>query len=626
MCGIIGVFNDPFAGKKLVVGMQTIQHRGTDQYWLYAGTVTYHAKKPVFPVKKTQNAIGHCLHSIVSYQEQPLVGKGALVANCELYNWKELAKKHKIDAQNYAELLFKLLEKTPSNRMETLLAELDGDYAFAYWKENRVFLCRDPVGVKPIWYALENNRFGFASEAKALYAMGFSKPVEQNPRHLFCYDLIHHRLDNRSWFEFTSPVAFTPDTEHTLLEFEKIFLNAVKKRIPAKPFGILFSGGIDSVIIAAACIDLASKKAHKKGCKVVFSGLGSDDLFGGYARQEKSPQNAYLDSISYLRKAYEKDLYRDDVLTMHHHVELRVPYYDRELIPFALQLPDTLKISAPHRKVILRKLAHPWKLSPAIENRPKKAGQYGSNADKTLEKIAKKEKYPSKSAYLASLGPKTNIPVAALISGGKDSWLAATILAERNYPLSCLVSLQSQNPDSYMFHTPNISAVKLQARASRIPLVVQTTPGTKEKELDDLRVALVKAKEKYGIQGVVNGALYSNYQRSRIEKICDELGLKSFSPLWHVDQTQELVELLSRSFSLVFSSIACQGLTRDWLGKPLDPAQIAELSNLHKKLGVNVAGEGGEYESLVLDCPLFSKKIRVDQATITMQNENTDRK
>ena len=310
---------------------------------------------------------------------------------------------------------------------------------------------------------------------------------------------------------------------------------------------------------------------------------------------------------------------------MHHHVELRVPYYDRELIPFALQLPDTLKISAPHRKVILRKLAHHWKLSPAIENRPKKAGQYGSNADKTLEKIAKKEKYPSKSAYLASLGPKTNIPVAALISGGKDSWLAATILAERNYPLSCLVSLQSQNPDSYMFHTPNISAVKLQARASRIPLVVQTTPGTKEKELDDLRVALVKAKEKYGIQGVVNGALYSNYQRSRIEKICDELGLKSFSPLWHVDQTQELVELLSRSFSLVFSSIACQGLTRDWLGKPLDPAKIAELSNLHKKLGVNVAGEGGEYESLVLDCPLFSKKIRVDQATITMQNENTGR-
>ena len=86
-----------------------------------------------------------------------------------------------------------------------------------------------------------------------------------------------------------------------------------------------------------------------------------------------------------------------------------------------------------------------------------------------------------------------------------------------------------------------------------------TTRGEKEDELIDLKKALQKAKKKYRIEGVVTGALYSNYQRERIEKVCDSLGLKIFSPLWHVSQEEEMREIIRAGFKIMLSSIAAYG-------------------------------------------------------------------
>jgi len=84
-----------------------------------------------------------------------------------------------------------------------------------------------------------------------------------------------------------------------------------------------------------------------------------------------------------------------------------------------------------------------------------------------------------------------------------------------------------------------------------------------------------------------------------------------------------LRDLISKKFNAVISSIACDGLTKDFLGKKIDTDMIQKLIALNKKIGINVAGEGGEYETLVVDCPMFKKKIVIEDSMTVMENENT---
>lgn len=214
--------------------------------------------------------------------------------------------------------------------------------------------------------------------------------------------------------------------------------------------------------------------------------------------------------------------------------------------------------------------------------------------------------------------------IAALISGGKDSLFAA-YKAGKKHKLICLITIKSENPDSYMFHTPNIDVVELQAKAMDLPIIIQRTKGEKEKELIDLKQAINKAKDEFKIQGVVSGALFSNYQKERIEKICSKLKLKLLSPLWHIDQEKEMREILNNKFKIIFSSIAAYGLDKNWLGRIITNKDIDKLVELNKKYKINIAGEGGETESLVLDCPLFKKKIVIKKAQKRMENEFTGR-
>jgi asparagine synthase (glutamine-hydrolysing) len=196
-------------------------------------------------------------------------------------------------------------------------------------------------------------------------------------------------------------------------------------------------------------------------------------------------------------------------------------------------------------------------------------------------------------------------------------------MQRQNYDVKCLVSIVPKNRDSFMYHKPDREFLKLQSEALGIPLVVGETPGEKEKELAALKKALLRAKKEFGICGVVSGALYSNYQRERIQRICNSFGLRLFSPLWHKNQLEELRELERNGFVFAMSKIAALGLSGEWLGKPIGAKEIAALGALEKRFGINVAGEGGEYESLVLDAPNFSKKIRIVQSEKKMRNEFT---
>ena len=203
--------------------------------------------------------------------------------------------------------------------------------------------------------------------------------------------------------------------------------------------------------------------------------------------------------------------------------------------------------------------------------------------------------------------------VGALFSGGKDSVYSLYNTKNSGHNIKCLITIQSKNSESYMYHVPNIELTELQAQAMDLPIIMRSTDGEKEKELNDLVIAIKDAIDEYNITGLVNGAIYSNYQRTRIDKICSDLALTSLVPLWHRQPKAMLSEMVEHGFKIIMVAVAAGGLGPEWLGRELDPQAITELSCLHETCYVCTGGEGGEFETLVVDSPLFKQCIKVHE-------------
>ena len=205
--------------------------------------------------------------------------------------------------------------------------------------------------------------------------------------------------------------------------------------------------------------------------------------------------------------------------------------------------------------------------------------------------------------------------LAVLFSGGKDSCYAL-YKASKEHEITCLLSVISKNPESYMFHTPNIELTRLQAKAMELPLITKTTEGEKELELNDLKLLIQTAVAKYNIEGVVTGALASVYQATRVQKICDQLGLWCFNPIWQMDQVELLNELKKNKFQIVIVGVFAYPLDDSYLGKKITKNMIDKLIELNKKYKINPAGEGGELETFVTNAPMFKKKIKIKKSEI----------
>lgn len=204
--------------------------------------------------------------------------------------------------------------------------------------------------------------------------------------------------------------------------------------------------------------------------------------------------------------------------------------------------------------------------------------------------------------------------VAVLFSGGKDSTLALYEAIKDGHEICCLVSVIPKNPESYMFHYPNIELTKLQARALGLKIVTKESGGKKESELSDLEGALRSVKREHKIEGVVVGAIASVYQHSRVEKICKRLGLRAVAPLWRKDPEELWESLLGYRFRVIITAVACEGLDESWLGREIDKRNIGRLISLSKKHRFHACGEGGEFETFVIDGPIFKKEISIRQA------------
>jgi len=200
---------------------------------------------------------------------------------------------------------------------------------------------------------------------------------------------------------------------------------------------------------------------------------------------------------------------------------------------------------------------------------------------------------------------------AALTSGGKDSILSCQKAIDSEKDVRYLVTACPKNRDSYMFHSANLDVVPVIANVSGIEYVEIPTEGNKEEELADLEAGLAGLD----IEGVIAGAVASEYQAERVKTITDKLGLELFTPLWHMDTELLLREVALRLDARIIVT-AAEGLDASFLGARFDDVLIHRLKHVAATRRINIARDGGEYESITLNAPFYSRPITYTSAQV----------
>jgi diphthine-ammonia ligase len=201
--------------------------------------------------------------------------------------------------------------------------------------------------------------------------------------------------------------------------------------------------------------------------------------------------------------------------------------------------------------------------------------------------------------------------VAVLFSGGKDSTYATWLALHQGWDVS-LITVRPRSADSLMFHHPNTEWTYLQAQAMGLPH--DTVEMKSEDELVDLQHLLARMKSERKISGLVTGAVSSDYQKTRFDNMCDAIGLKTYTPLWHKTPRLLTENLVKSGFRIILTAVAAKGLDESWLGREITQREWSKLEQLSKVHGIHVTGEGGEYESFVLDAPNFTKSIEIEKS------------
>jgi len=215
------------------------------------------------------------------------------------------------------------------------------------------------------------------------------------------------------------------------------------------------------------------------------------------------------------------------------------------------------------------------------------------------------------------------LKLASLYSGGKDSNYSIFEINRCGHDVVCLVSILPAKSDSLLFHFPNISLSAVLARAIDLPIRgFQSTARTLSDETLVLQNALANVMDEFNVQGIVHGGLCSNFQKKNFEKVCQKLGLSVFSPLWHVDPAKYLHKMIDEKFKIVIVGVSALGLGREWLGKTLDHENVRELESLSSRYGFNLNFEGGEAETIVVDCPMYKKIFWIREGLVKWFGDN----
>jgi len=469
MSSIVGL-QGKFNVSELIEMLKTSKNPGIDSSGIYLDDIELNIDMDKYENNNEYNfGLAHNLSAVYDVSDrisipQPVkYGNLILVLDGVLYNFhtvKNLLSKLGIeeDIKSDAEALVHLIDFYNKGNLVSAINSsirmIDGDYAFAVWDGKNLAIARDSLGVKPLFYSINNNFNGFASVKESLTSVGFRDIRTLKPGHILF-----------NWSDI-SPQQHIHEKimDVDASKLEKLLKLSVSKRVEELDnIGVIFSGGVDSSILTLFLKDisfnkklditlysvgvknskdieaaeyaaeylelplktqtvseelirdnlkevvhaigddnlmkigvgmttyLATKMIAEDNIKVVISGQGADELFGGYKRYIKSYLDGKLDweLRSDISNMYHVNLERDYACSMINGVELRLPFLDKNLVEYALNLPVKYKISGEGdilRKNILRKLAFNSGLDIKIAYRPKKAAQYGSGIDKILRK------------------------------------------------------------------------------------------------------------------------------------------------------------------------------------------------------------------------------------------------
>ena len=204
--------------------------------------------------------------------------------------------------------------------------------------------------------------------------------------------------------------------------------------------------------------------------------------------------------------------------------------------------------------------------------------------------------------------------LAALFSGGKDSTYSIFLAKKQGHEIKCLLSVFPKSDESHLLHHPNLQWTHLQSQSMQIPqLTIKSEFDETDNEINSLEKILIQAMEKYQIEGLVHGGIQSQFQKEKFENLCNKLNLKSITPLWNRNPLEYMNELISSNFVFIITSVSSGGLDDSWLGKIITKNDIDTLYALSQKFGFNLNFEGGEAETFVVDCSLFSHPIKIIQ-------------
>ena len=205
--------------------------------------------------------------------------------------------------------------------------------------------------------------------------------------------------------------------------------------------------------------------------------------------------------------------------------------------------------------------------------------------------------------------------LGSLFSGGKDSTYAIYVAQKQGHEIVCLLSAFTKSEESHLLHHPNLKWTKLQSESMHIPqLTIHSNSDETADELSALEVLLHDAKEKFHIEGLVHGGIKSQFQKEKFESLCSKLKLTAVTPLWNIEPEQYMNDLLDANFDFIMTTVSSDGLDDIWLGKQISKSDIDILKHLSNKFGFNLNFEGGEAETFVVNCPLFSNLIKIKES------------
>jgi len=206
------------------------------------------------------------------------------------------------------------------------------------------------------------------------------------------------------------------------------------------------------------------------------------------------------------------------------------------------------------------------------------------------------------------------LKLAALFSGGKDSTFAIYEAKSQGHQIACLITILPLSEESMLLHFPNIKLTKLQSKSMKIPqLTIESHSNEYDLEANALELILNDAKKKYGIEGIVHGGILSKFQKNLFTKVCSKIEIDITSPLWNKNQKDYMKKLIKSGFRFIIVSVTSSGLDESWLGKEINESNLLTLENLASKHGFNLTFEGGEAETLVIDCPIFTLPLKIEK-------------